>query len=225
LSVVSTAFIHAIVGGLAISAGFLAFFSRKGSSVHRNAGRVFVIAMLGSAASGVALGLMASVMLSVIGGLQVIYLVATSWMTIKRPERQCGAFETVACVAALIIAGTGIAYGIEASQSDDGLKDGFPAVLYFVYGAGISLICAIADLTVILRGGVSGSHRLARHLWRMGFAMYVASASFFLGQPQVFPDAISGTMILAIPVLLVVSLTLFWLVWVRLKMRLQAPAK
>ena len=175
--------------------------------------------MLASAATGVGLGLVEPVMLSAIGGAQVIYLVATSWVTIRRSEGQCGVFEIIAFILTLIIACIGGLYGLEATQSEDGLKDGFPAILYFIYGTAIGAACAIADLTVILRGGVSGSHRLARHLWRMGFAMYVATASFFLGQPQVFPEALRGTLILASPVLFVIATTPFWTIWVHLKVR------
>ena len=219
LSLAATANFHAIIGALAISAGFLAFLSRKGSGVHRVAGNIFVFSMLGSAATGVWLGLAAPVMLSAIGGAQVIYLVSTSWVTIKRSENRSGVFEIIACMATLLIAGIGFAFGLEAARSEDGLKDGFPAILYFIYGTAIGIACAVADLTVILRGGISGSQRLARHLWRMGFAMYVATASFFLGQPQVFPEAIRGTLILASPVLLVIALTMFWAIWVHVKVR------
>ena len=205
---------HAVAGVCAIAAGFLAFLSKKGSDFHRIAGRIFVVSMLVSAALGIVLGFLASVMLSVIGGLQVMYLVTTSWRTINQPGGNYGVFEFISFVLALLIAGIGLFFGIEATQSDDGLYDGFPAILYFLYGSGISFVCAIGDLTVIRRGGVAGSYRLGRHLWRMGFALYVASASFFLGQPQVFPEAVRGTFVLASPVLLVVLLTLFWAVWV-----------
>ena len=219
MSLSATAVIHTFVGTVAISAGFLAFLSRKGSSVHRFAGNTFVITMLASAATGVGLGLLAPVMLSAIGGAQVIYLVSTSWVTIQRSENQSGAFEILAFMLTLIIAGIGVVYGLEAARSEDGLKDGFPAILYFIYGTAIGVACAIVDLTVILRGGISGSQRLARHLWRMGFAMYVATASFFLGQPQVFPETLRGTPILASPVLFVIAITMFWAVWVHLKVR------
>jgi len=198
---------------------------RKGTPAHKAAGNIFTIMMLVSAASGVGLGLMASVMLSTIGGVQVLYLVATSWVTVRRAENQSGKFEIAALALTLMVAGAGLFYGVEAQRSEDGLKDGFPAILYYIYGAAISFACALADITVVLRGGLSGSQRLARHLWRMGFAMYVATASFFLGQPQVFPEPLRGTLLLAAPVLLVIAMTVFWAFWVHIRFRRRHPSR
>jgi len=40
---------------------------------------------------------------------------------------------------------------------------------------------------MMVRGGISGTKRLARHLWRMCFALFIASASVFLARPHLFP--------------------------------------
>lgn len=75
------------------------------------------------------------------------------------------------------------------------------------------MVSAVLDGTVIRRGGLAGSQRIARHVWRMGFALFTAAASFFLGQPQVFPAAVRETpFLLAAPVLIIVVLTVFWLI-------------
>jgi hypothetical protein len=34
---------------------------------------------------------------------------------------------------------------------------------------------------MLLRGGVVGTQRVARHLWRMCFGLFIAAGSFFLG--------------------------------------------
>lgn len=40
---------------------------------------------------------------------------------------------------------------------------------------------------MIMRGGVFGVQRIARHPWRMSFGPFVASGSSLRGQQQVFP--------------------------------------
>jgi uncharacterized Tic20 family protein len=34
---------------------------------------------------------------------------------------------------------------------------------------------------MLLRGGVSGTKRVVRHIWRMCFGLFIAAGSFFLG--------------------------------------------
>src|ERR1700737_1212187 len=58
-----------------------------------------------------------------------------------------------------------------------GLKDGIPAAGYFVFGS-VALLAAALDVGMFIRGGVSGVHRIARHLWRMCFAMLITTISF-----------------------------------------------
>ncbi|MDQ3274540.1 MAG: hypothetical protein M3Q39_05785 [Actinomycetota bacterium] len=55
-----------------------------------------------------------------------------------------------------------------------------------------------------------------RHLGRMCFALFIAVASLFLGQPQVFPETLRSSGALALPPVLVLAVLLWWLVRVRL---------
>ena len=50
--------------------------------------------------------------------------------------------------------------------------------LYLFFGS-IAALAAMLDFNMIARGGIEGAHRIARHLWRMCFAMTGAMASFF----------------------------------------------
>ena len=68
---------------------------------------------------------------------------------------------------------------------------------------------------MLLRGGVFGRERIARHLWHMCFALYIAAGSFFLGQQKVLPAFLRGSPILFVPVILPLLLMIFWLVRVR----------
>ena len=60
-----------------------------------------------------------------------------------------------------------------------------------------------------------GWRRIARHLWRMCFALFIASASFFLGQAKVIPAPLRVYPVLIVLALLPLVLMLYWLVRVR----------
>jgi len=81
--------------------------------------------------------------------------------------------------------------------------------------AAIALLCAAGDARMLLRVGVFGKQRVARHLWRMCFGLFIATGSFFLGQQQVFPAWVRGSNMLLIPALLPLGLLIFWLGRVR----------
>jgi hypothetical protein len=90
-----------------------------------------------------------------------------------------------------------------------------PPQTLMVFGA-ISLLCAALDVRLLRAGQILGAQRLVRHLWRMCFAMLIATGSFFAGQMQVFPamlqkSAVFGIPVLLFPVLLVILTTLYWL--------------
>jgi hypothetical protein len=87
----------------------------------------------------------------------------------------------------------------------------------YVFGVVIALAVA-GDVRMLLRGGVSGAKRMVRHLWRMCFALFVATASFFLGggsraglRARLFTPAIRKTHLPAVPVLIVLFMMIFWL--------------
>jgi len=45
----------------------------------------------------------------------------------------------------------------------------------------VMLLAAAGDVRMLLRGGIQGAQRIARHLWRMCFGLFIAAGSFFLG--------------------------------------------
>lgn len=205
---------HIFFGSIALLAGVAALSVRKGSSPHRVAGNVFFVAMLGMAASGVYLAYTIPAMLSMAAGVLTGYQVATAWMTVKRKPGEIGRFEWVAMIFALAAAAGCIGFGLQVARgelTEFAAGEPIPPGTYFFYG-GVALFSAALDLSVILRGGLQGAQRIARHLWRMGFALFTAAASFFLGQTHIFPAIIRETpFLLEAPVLAVVILTVFWL--------------
>lgn len=168
---------------------------RKGSRPHGVAGNVFFISMLTAAAAGAYLALRKSEMDNVFGGVLTFYLVVTAWVTARRKDGESGIFDWIGLLVALAIAAAAVTYCIEAAISQTGTRDGIPAS-GFVLPACVALVSVIGDARMLLCGGLYGAQRIARHLWRMCFALFVASASIFLARPQLFPTLLSKTHLL-----------------------------
>jgi len=149
-------------------------------------------------------------LINIIVGVLTFYLVATGWAAIKRDAGEIGHFEFGALFIALADVACAFLFGWQATNRADGLRDGYPAAVYFVFGS-IALLAAALDVNMLIRGGLSGAHRMARHLWRMSFAFLITVLSFFVGKQRLFPDAIVRTHLNAVPVLLVAAVMFYWL--------------
>ena len=88
-----------------------------------------------------------------------------------------------------------------------------PFVMFGVVG----LLASIGDIQVIRSGARKGPARLARHLWRMSFALFIAALSFFIGQAKVIPEPIRIRPLLALPVVAVLVTMFYWLWRVRVR--------
>jgi len=86
-------------------------------------------------------------------------------------------------------------------------------MIFFV--GSVVLLAAAGDVRMLVRGGVFGRQRIVRHLWRMCFGLFIATGSFFIGQPQVFPAFIRKTNLLFVLGTLPLMLMIFWFFRVR----------
>jgi hypothetical protein len=206
--------LHICAGTLGVLSGALAASFRKGCRRHRVAGKVFALSMLSLGASGAYMAFMKSQPGNVLGGTLTFYLVATAWMTVRRREEKTGILDWCALLMVLAVAATEIIFGLQAAMSATGIKYGYPAGPYFMLGA-VALLAAAGDARMLARRGVPGTQRLARHLWRMCFAWFIASASIFLARPHLFPAFFRTTGILALLSFLPVMVMIFWLIRVR----------
>ena len=211
-------FLHIAGGMVGLLSGTVAMVYRKGSRGHRAAGNVFVVAMLIMGACGSTLALMKHQTNNVFGGLLTVYMISTAWLAGRRRDGETSIFDWgalafgLAIGASLLILGTLVVNGQVARQA------GVPLGMYFFMGT-IPLLAAAGDIRMLVRGGISGTPRIARHLWRMCFGLFIASGSFFLGQQQVFPPAIRKQYILAPLAILPLVLLIYWLVRVRIRKR------
>lgn len=207
-------FLHICCGVLGLLSGAAAISLRKGSARHRLMGNVFVISMLGLGASGAYMGFMKDQVLNVAMGVLTCYLVVTARMTARRKDGETGIFDFAALVVPLAVGAALVTYGSAAASSQTGLKDGVPAAPYFIFGS-VALLFAGGDVRMLVRGGVSAAQRLARHLGRMCFALFIATGSLFLARPHLFPALFRKTGIIFLLGILPVILMIFWLFRVR----------
>lgn len=204
-----------IGGGLTgIVTGYGAVTVRKGEHLHRQLGKVFVVAMLIMATMGAALSVFIQQRGNIAGGILAGYLVATAYMTVKRPEGTIGSFEKFAALVPATVSLLFLTWGIEAVRNG-GKLEGYGSSLYFSFAV-IAALFVLIDLRVIMRGGLSGVARISRHLWRMCFGLFFAAGSFFLGQQKVMPVWMHGSPVWWVLGLAPLGLMIFWLIRVRI---------
>ena len=210
--------LHIGAGTLGMLAGFLAISFRKGSRRHNLTGDVFVISMLIMSACGMYLAVTKSKMGTFLGGAFTFYLVATAWNTARCSVEETGIFDWAAGLIALGVAAGNLTYGFEAAYSVTGQKYGYGPGLYFFSGL-LAVFAAVGDLRMLAREGISGTKRLARHLWRVCYAWFIAAGSIFLARPKLFPVLLQKSGVLYGLSFLPLVLMVFWLVRVRFAQR------
>ncbi|HEX5183211.1 MAG TPA: hypothetical protein VFW19_08685 [Allosphingosinicella sp.] len=207
---------HVAIGGVALAAGAMALAAPKGGLLHRRSGTVFLAAMLAMTSVAFLLALMHRDLISIVPAMLTFYLVASGWRTVK--ARTVSGIDHGLTVLALAASATGYALGVHAAGMPSGMDDkGFPAAVYFVF-ATVALLAAGGDLYRLVAGPTRGLRRLARHVWRMSVAMFVATTSLFQGQEQVFPKGLQGSFWLQLPAFWVMAVAVWWLVRLALRM-------
>ena len=204
--------VHISAGFIALVSGAMAIAARKGGPEHASAGTWFVVSMLVLGVTASALAPFKSPPDSPIGGLFVCYFVATSWMTARRRDGKPGMFEKVACLLVLVCAAATVREGFLVLSSSTPQVPGPGALFAF---AGICFFAGMGDLIFVLRGKLSARQRLSRHLWRMCFALFIATGSFFIGQQDIMPASVRGSPILFVLGFAPFAVMAFWLTRLR----------
>lgn len=204
--------VHIAAGSTALVAGGAAVVARKGRRLHAQAGNVFAAAMVVMGATATILSPLKDVpdRSTFIGGIFICYLVGTSWWAARNRDGRAGRAEIAALLSGLAIAGAFLWCAILAMQNG-GRLDGYGAALFFA-NAALAALAAAFDAAFILRGRLTGAQRLGRHLWRMCVAFFFARGAFFLGQQDVMPAGIRGSLWLFVPALAPFGFMLFWIV-------------
>lgn len=216
--------IHVCSAIIGIIAGYVSMVLRKGSSMHRIAGNIFTVSMLSMGGTGAYMAVFVKPNHgNLLGGMMMIYLVSTGWMAGRRRDARVNAFDMIAFALSAAIAAAYVSWGIQAKMTPRGLHDGYPAMLFLVFGS-IVLLFGASDARMLLRGGVTGASRLARHLWRMGFTLLFATLSAYPGNKTRLFSAFPQTGLLYLPHILLIVSTVYWLIRVRVRRRRAAAA-
>src|SRR5580704_4376840 len=210
--------IHIAAGGLAIVFGFAALAAPKGGTVHRRSGLLFVYAMLTMGISGSILALRQSLTNpNVLGGLTAAYFVITALTTVRAASVWTRWLNSGALLVAIALALFEIGLGFRAFASPEGTLNGVPFFMPF-FLATVTTLAAAGDVRLMWSGRLRAAPRLARHLWRMCFALFIAAGSFFSIRERVakvLPEPFATPTMRALPVALVFAAMFYWLWRVR----------
>jgi len=107
--------------------------------------------------------------------------------------------------------------GFKALAAPRHAINGVPFFMLF-FLATITSLAAAGDVRVMRSGPLRGGPRLARHLWRMCFALFIAAGSFFSIRARVariLPEPFTTAGMRALPVALIFVTMFYWLWRVR----------
>ena len=219
--------VHIGAGLLALVSGFAALFAPKGGWLHRRGGMLFVYSMTVMAVTAAAVAAYEGKTALVLGVPFTVYLVFTGMTAVRPLDWQPVRVAYALMALAFAVGAFDVAMGVEVFRRGGRTSGGVPAPMIVFMGL-VALTAAGGDLRMLRAGGLRGTKRIARHLWRMCFALYIASGSFFLGQARTIPEPVRIPAILWTLALAPLVALLYWMWRVRgrgrLPGRLPAPA-
>jgi hypothetical protein len=220
---------HICAGTLGLLSGTAAMCFRKGSPRHVLAGKIFVASMLTMGVLAVYLAIVRHQPNNIGGGILTVYLIGTGWLTARRRDGETSRFDWAVLLIPLTLGTLTWMNGLKVVRSGASSQDGVPVGMTFFMGS-VMLLAGAGDIRMLVRGGIFGTKRIARHLWRMCFGLFIAAGSFFLGPSNrplrllsavglgqhLSPALFSTPLYLILSVLPLVML-IFWLVRVRFR--------
>ncbi len=209
--------VHVAAGGLAMVLGYIALFTRKGGMTHRRSGLLFVYAMLIMGFSASILGSLKSPPENVRVGLLTAYFVVTALTTVRTVTPLTRRINIAALMVVLTLAAFSTVGAVKIFNLPGRSYNGIPFFVPLIIATALALAGA-GDIRVLRSGVPRGGARLARHLWRMCFALFIAAASFFSIRERVarvLPEPFTNGWMRALPILLLFGAMVYWLVKVR----------
>ncbi len=214
--------IHIAAGGLAMVLGAVALVVKKGGTIHRRSGLLFVYAMLVMGFSASILGLRnGPTDPNVFVGLMTLYFVGTALTTVRPVSPWTRRINAAALTVVAGLALGSIVNGVKLLNNPGLSPGGVPfrtiGVMSFVL-ATVMTLAAAGDVRIMWFGLPRCGRRLARHLWRMCFALFMAAGSFFSIRERVakiLPEPFTTGPMRALPILLLFGAMFYWLWRVR----------
>ena len=208
--------VHIVAATVGLLAGAVALATAKGRTVHRTSGIVFVYAMVTMCATAILGAIAKGQAVNVMAGSMTAYLVLTGLWTVRPPSQTSRRRDRTLMLMALALGVVTFSAGVYAVVKGIRLF-GLPSFPFFLFGV-LGISGAYGAWTVLRAGMLKGKARLARHLWRMCMALFIAAASFFSIQRRVaaiFPAPLTSGVARLVPVLLVLGVMFYWLWRVR----------
>jgi uncharacterized membrane protein len=198
---------HILAGVLALVFGYVALYATKGATLHRRSGMFFVYAMVTMSLSGALMDAWKtrSITVNVVAGLMTFYFVTTGLLTVRPRAQESRWIDHAAVAFVLTVSVLAFVAGVDMMRR--GRPEAAPSFIFGILG----LLAAAGDIRVLRGRVMQGARRIARHLWRLSFAMWVAAASFFWGPPRRVPELIRIPALQAVAVLLPIAAMLYWL--------------
>lgn len=211
--------VHVLGGAIGLVTGFVAVVAAKGGRLHRRAGMAFVISMIVMSVFGAVVATY-EMKLTSVGAILAGYLVFTGLTTV-RPLASTGRTQHLALMTVpALVALFELTVGFIALGQPRGMINGVPGGMILFIGT-IALLAAIGDWRMIPAGGIQGARKVARHLWRMCFALFIASGSFFFGQMKFVPAPLRILPLLSALGVAPLFVLVYWMWRVRLRQSLR----
>jgi hypothetical protein len=205
--------IHIVAAALGLISGVFALSVAKGGVLHRKSGMVFAYAMIAMCLTATCAAIVKGQAVNLVAALTTAYLVATGLLTVRPRSAVSRRRDLGLMLVALALGVTTIAAGLAAIAGATGKVLGYSPGPFFGFGV-LGLAGGLGDWRMIRSGSRRGAPRLARHLWRMCMALFIAAASFFSVRARVaaiFPASFANSGARALPVVLVLLVMFYWL--------------
>ncbi len=198
--------------------GAIALSVKKGGNIHRRSGLLFVYAML-------VMGVSASILSAlkgradgnVLAGVLTAYFVGTALTTVRPVSPWTRRINAVGLTVAVVVAAACASSGARMINTPGRDLNGVPnqtaGTMSLIIGV-LLVMAAAGDVRIMRAGMPRGGPRLARHLWRMCFALFIAAGSFFSLRErvaQVLPEPFATGPMRLLPIVLIFGSMFYWL--------------
>jgi len=201
--------VHVGAAGIGLIAGGIAVSIRKGSGAHKRLGYVFVATMIIMAIPAGLVSYQAGRPFDVLSSLLTCYFVLSGMLAFRPNQKK--ATTALMCLGVLCVTGY-LAVEIGSKLFDVRGTDA-PIGAGYVFATILAL--AVRGDVKQLTQPLSGRQATVRHLWRMCFGLFMATANLFGVRPHLFPEWMQSSgllVLLAIAPLLVMA---YWRVRLR----------
>lgn len=188
--------IHIFAGSFLLLFGIAALSLKKGLTKHRLSGNLFFMCLLVLTITAMFISDDPTM------PLLTLYYGSTAWAIVLRKENSTGIFEILAMLVIVFVSAKLFYFVFTATDLNPTFK------FIFLIHATVAALSAFLDLNMIIRGGLAGKHRMARHAWRTCYALLGAVMSFSANTSDYWPDFINSNIL----IYLTIAVLFYWLI-------------